>query len=89
MRCLFSFLLKENMFFMVIVLQIASLSTASSRLVNDGLWHWSMNEKRTVEEQLNDQKATSDRIIDYVLNGKGKHQTWNRLANMTDKFGYR
>ncbi|XP_059161640.1 carboxypeptidase Q-like isoform X2 [Physella acuta] len=34
-------------------------------------------------------KSVADQIIDYVLTGPAKGQVYNRLANMTDQFGYR
>lgn len=34
-------------------------------------------------------KSVTDTIIDYILTGAAKGQVYNRLANMTDKFGPR
>lgn len=42
-----------------------------------------------VESQVKAYTQVSKQIIDFITKGKGKHQTYNRLAAMTDKFGNR
>ena len=30
-----------------------------------------------------------DKVIEYMLNGEGRHKTFNRLAELGDTFGHR
>ena len=45
--------------------------------------------KRRCHKEVKKYEDVSQEIINYVTNGAGKHQTYNRLARMTDKFGKR
>ena len=42
-----------------------------------------------VDSQIKAYENVSQKIINFVTKGEGKHQTFNRLAAMTDKFGNR
>ena len=42
-----------------------------------------------IKSQIRAYENVSQKIIDFVTKGGGKHQTFNRLAAMTDKFGNR
>ena len=42
-----------------------------------------------LDSQIKAYENVSQKIIDFVTKGEGKHQTFNRLAAMTDKFGNR
>lgn len=46
-------------------------------------------ENDRIDRQIKAYENVSQQIIDFVTKGKGKHQTYNRLAAMTDKFGNR
>lgn len=45
--------------------------------------------KTDINSQINSYENVSKEIINYVTKGAGRHQTYNRLAAMTDKFGNR
>ncbi len=42
-----------------------------------------------IDTQIQAYENVSQKIINFVTKGEGKHQTFNRLAAMTDKFGNR
>jgi len=60
----------------------------ASFLVIDASRHSDENLFDAYVDVLN-QKTNANQIIDYVLKGAGKNLTYDRLALMTDKFGYR
>jgi carboxypeptidase Q len=43
----------------------------------------------SVREQIRSKQEDVNRIIDYIVNGDGKHETFNRLAHFGDLFGTR
>lgn len=42
-----------------------------------------------IDSEINSYKNAAQEIIDFVTKGAGKHQTYDRLAAMADKFGNR
>ncbi|CAD5119901.1 DgyrCDS8481 [Dimorphilus gyrociliatus] len=53
------------------------------------LLYFYKNETKDPFREIDDYKATAQKIIDFTVKGKGKGQVWNRLAEFTDKFGPR
>ena len=45
--------------------------------------------KTDINSQIKAHQNVSTEIINFVTKGEGRHQTFNRLAAMTDKFGNR
>ncbi|XP_012941770.1 carboxypeptidase Q [Aplysia californica] len=70
------------LFLFLTVLSFSAPSTARSRFGRESdLWD--------VYEDIWGHKEVADKIIDFVMSGPGQGQVYNRLATMTDKFGYR
>jgi carboxypeptidase Q len=65
-------------------LHLAILQAASSIPVSKHVSH-----NIDIDSQIKAYENVSQKIINFVTKDEGKHQTFNRLAAMTDKFGNR
>ena len=65
-------------------LQLATLQTSFSIPASKVVSHHT-----DIDSQIKAYENISQKIINFVTKGEGKHQTFNQLAAMTDKFGNR
>ena len=74
---------RTNLFYRCLfLLEMLELSLAIP--TDKSVWN-----KTDIDSQIKAHVNVSTEIIDYVTKGAGRHQTFNRLAAMTDKFGNR
>ena len=68
--------------FIVLILLLSGLQLAATRHKNEIA-------SRQFRKQIRDYSEIAQKIIDYSVNGSGQNQSYDRLAEFTDRFGAR